>query len=43
MAFSSDPQQKIETTARENLETYWDGEGYAFPHAVLLGTAVRPR
>ncbi len=41
-ALPQDVQQKIEVTARENLESYRDGTGYAFPHAILLGTAVRP-
>ncbi|MHC5022448.1 MAG: class I SAM-dependent methyltransferase [Planctomycetota bacterium] len=41
-ALPRDVQQKIEVTARENLESYRDGGGYAFPHAVLLGAAVRP-
>ena len=40
-ALPQDVQQKIEVTARENLESYRDGASYAFPHAVLLGTAVR--
>jgi ubiquinone/menaquinone biosynthesis C-methylase UbiE len=40
-ALPQDVQQKIEATAREKLEAYRDGAGYAFPHAVLLGTAVR--
>ncbi len=41
-ALPQDVQQKIEVTARENLDAYRDGESYAFPHAVLLGTAVKP-
>lgn len=41
-ALPQEVQQKIEVTARENLEPYRDGGGYAFPHTVLLGTAVRP-
>ena len=41
-ALPQDVQEKIEVTARENLESYRDGGGYAFPHAVLLGTAVKP-
>jgi ubiquinone/menaquinone biosynthesis C-methylase UbiE len=41
-ALPRDVQQKIEATARENLESYRDGGAYAFPHAVLLGSAVRP-
>jgi ubiquinone/menaquinone biosynthesis C-methylase UbiE len=40
-ALPQDVQRKIEVTARENLEAYRDGGGYAFPHAVLLGTVVR--
>jgi SAM-dependent methyltransferase len=40
-ALPKDVQQKIELTARENLEAYRDGGGYAFPHAVLLGTASK--
>jgi hypothetical protein len=42
-ALPQDVQRTIEVTARENLEPYRDGAGYAFPHAVLLGTAVRSR
>lgn len=41
-ALPKDVQRKIERTACENLEAYRDGAGYAFPHAVLLGTAVKP-
>ncbi len=40
-ALPQDVQQKIELTARENLDSYRDGGSYAFPHAVLLGTAVK--
>lgn len=42
-ALPQDVQQKIEITARENLEAFRDGCGYAFPHVVLLGTAVKLR
>ena len=42
-ALPGEVQQKIEVTAREKLEAYSDGDGYAFPHAVLVGTAVKPR
>jgi len=42
-ALPRDVQKKIEVTAREKLEAYSHRDGYAFPHAVLLGTAVKPR
>jgi ubiquinone/menaquinone biosynthesis C-methylase UbiE len=41
-ALESEVQARIEATARENLGLHRDGAGYAFPHAVLLGTAVKP-
>jgi SAM-dependent methyltransferase len=37
----SETQQKIEETTRGNAEPYRDAGGYAFPHAVLLGSARR--
>lgn len=40
-ALPRETQQKIEATTRRNLAAYKDGAGYAFPHAVLLGTAVK--
>ena len=35
----SETQQKIEETTRENAQPYQQNGGYAFPHAVLLGSA----
>jgi SAM-dependent methyltransferase len=40
-ALPPDVQAKIEATARDNLERYRDDGSYAFPHAVLLGTASK--
>ena len=35
----SETQQKIKETTRENAQPYEQNGGYAFPHAVLLGSA----
>jgi hypothetical protein len=32
-------QTKIEETTRENSEAYKQDGGYAFPHAILFGSA----
>jgi ubiquinone/menaquinone biosynthesis C-methylase UbiE len=40
-ALPGDVQKKIRATAIENLSKYRDGDGYAFPHAILLGTAIK--
>ena len=40
-ALPQDIQQKIEATARENLESYKTAEGYTFPHEILLGSAKK--
>ena len=35
-------RRRIADTARENLEQFKDRDGYAFPHAVLVGRAGKP-
>lgn len=35
----SETQQRIEETTRDNARPYQQNGGYAFPHAVLLGSA----
>jgi len=41
-ALPQDVQRKIEDSSRKNLGSFRDGSGFAFPHAVLLGAAMKP-
>ncbi|MDG1995100.1 MAG: class I SAM-dependent methyltransferase [Emcibacteraceae bacterium] len=39
-ALPEDTQANIKVTTTENSEPYKQGDGYAFPHAILFGSAV---